>query len=206
MLEIYHAPRTRGYRVIWICEELGVPYQIVPVDMSPAYRGSASWRSMSPTGKVPVLNDDGFVMFESCAMAQYALAKYGEGQLEPNRGTPEYGLYLQWSWFSEATFARPLGEIVNHRRAFGDAAQDEIIAEMAQRARVCANAVDGALEGKNYLLGNEFSAADIMLGYTLKTYQALLDEPLPSATNRYWQTLTARAAFQATEKADRGQP
>ena len=59
-------------------------------------------------------------MFESGAMVQHVLDRHGGGRLEPARGTREHALYLQWSWFAEATFTRPLGEIVNHRREFGD--------------------------------------------------------------------------------------
>ena len=71
---------------------------------------------MNPVGKVPVLKDDDFIMFESGAMVQYILDRHGNGQLQPKPGTPEHGRYLQWCWFAESTFARPIGEIVNHRR------------------------------------------------------------------------------------------
>jgi len=203
MIEVFHAPRTRGYRVIWLCEELSLPYRIVPIDMSPTYRNSEEWRALSPTGKVPVMRDGEFTMYESCAMVQYLLAKHGSGRLEPAAGTAEHGRYLQWCWFSEATFARPLGEIVNHRRAFGDAAQQLIVDEMAGRARSCADAVEGALGDEGYLLGETFTAADIMLGYTLKIYQALMETPLPPKTNRYWERLLGRPAHAATIEAEK---
>jgi|EP01043_Picozoa_sp_COSAG02_P063000 glutathione S-transferase len=78
----------------------------------------------------------------------------------------EHALYLQWCHFAEATFARPLGEMVNHRREF-DPPQDEILAEMARRGQLCVKALDEALaDGREFILGNEFSAADISLGTT----------------------------------------
>ncbi len=70
MLQIYHAPRTRGFRVIWLCEELSLPYSIVRVDMAPAYRSSPEWRRLNPVGKVPVMRDGDLAMFESGAMVQ----------------------------------------------------------------------------------------------------------------------------------------
>ena len=127
MITIYHVPRTRSVRVIWLCEELGVPYEVVPVDFSAEYRASAQWRKLNPVGKVPVMTDDSpsagpITIFESGAMVEYVLDHYGDGRLRPAPCTAEHALYLQWTWFAEATFARPLGEIVNHRREFpGDA-------------------------------------------------------------------------------------
>src|SRR5262245_47441927 len=114
MLEIYHAPGTRSIRVIWLCEEIPVPYRIVPVDFSPAYRASPEWRPLNPVGKVPVMRDGEFTMFESGAMVQYLLERYADGRLRPPPGTRDSAMYLQWSWFAEATFARPLGDIAQH--------------------------------------------------------------------------------------------
>jgi len=203
MIEVFHAPRTRGFRLIWLCEELGIDYKVTPVDMDPVFRASSEWRALSPTGKVPVMRDDDIVIYESCAMVQYALAKYGNGRLEPKPGTSDHALYLQWCWFSESTFARPIGEITNHRRSFGDEAQDSIIEEMAGRADVCAAAVDGALEGRDVLIGNQFTAADIMMGYSVMVYTFVRSELTPNLA-RYWESLQARPSFQATQRAERG--
>ncbi|MCB1741931.1 MAG: glutathione S-transferase family protein [Gammaproteobacteria bacterium] len=202
MIEIHHARRTRGFRVIWLCEELSLPYRVVKVDMSPSFRSSPQWRSLSPTGKVPVMSDGDCTLYESGAMLQLLLARYGKGRLEPIAGSAEHGTYLQWCWFAEATFARPLGEIVNHRRVFGDRAQAEMVEEMAERARLCAAAVDQALTGRTWLLGDDFSAADVMMGYTLRIYRMLLDESLPGQVAGYFERLCARPAYQATEQAD----
>ena len=202
MLQIYHAPRTRGFRAIWLCEELSLPYSIVRIDMSPAYRSSPAWRRMNPVGKVPAMRDGEFVMFESGAMVQYLLDKFAGGRLQPAAGTPEHGLYLQWSWFAESTFARPLGEIVNHRREFAGAEVPAVITEMQGRARSCAQAMDQVLKNKTFLLGDEFSAAHIMMGYTLRIYPRLMSDPLPEHVARYWNTLVQRAAYQAADAAD----
>ena len=202
MLRIHHVPATRGFRIIWLCEELHVPCEIVPVDFSSRYRASAEWRAMNPVGKVPVMTDGDLTMFESGAMVQYVLDRHGGGRLRPARDTPEHAVYLQWSWFAEATFARPLGEIVNHRRVFADRAIPEIVEEMKARARLCADALDRKMRGKDYLVGS-FTAADVMMGYTLRTYERLLpDESLPANANAYWKRLTARDAYRAAIAAE----
>ena len=202
MLRIHHVPATRGFRVIWLCEELDVPYEIVPVDFSRRYRASAEWRAMNPVGKVPVMTAGDLVMFESGAMVQHVLDRHGGGRLEPARGTREHALYLQWSWFAEATFTRPLGEIVNHRREFGDRAIPEVIEEMEGRARLCVDALDRGMQGKEYLVGS-FTAADIMMGYALRSCQRLLpDDALPANAGAYWKRLAARDAYRAAIAAE----
>ena len=202
MLRIHHVPATRGFRAIWLCEELELPCEIVPVDFSRKYRASAEWRAMNPVGKVPVMTDGDLTVFESGAMVQHVLDRHGGGRLEPARGTREYALYMQWSWFAEATFTRPLGEIVNHRRVFGDRAIPEVVEEMEDRARLCVDALDREMSGKDYLVGG-FTAADIMMGYTLRSYRRLLpDDSLPANAGAYWDRLSARDAYKAAIAAE----
>ncbi len=196
MIKIYHVPRTRSIRVIWTCEELGLDYELIPVDFSVEYRSSPEWRALNPVGKVPVMIDGDLVVFESGAMVQYLLDRYGEGRLQPPLGTPEHAIYLQWSWFAEATFARPLGEIVNHRRSLPEEQQSSVaIAEMQDRAQLCVEALDKAVAEHDYILGNEFSAADIMLGYSLMLAQSFLPEPLPTHAAGYFERLVIRPGY-----------
>jgi glutathione S-transferase len=195
-LQIYHVPGTRSVRVIWLCEELSLPYEVVAVDFSPEYRASAEWRQLNPVGKVPVLKDGDLTIFESGAMVQYILDRYGAGRLQPAAGTEQHAEYLQWSWFAESTFARPLGEIVNHRRALAAEDQSDVaIREMMDRSLLCLHAVDDAVSQRDFLLGDEFSAADIMMGYTLLLADSLLSETFPDNAQAYWQRLQERPGF-----------
>lgn len=195
MLTIYHVPGTRSMRVVWLAEELALPHEVVTISFSPEFRGTPEWRRLNPVGKVPAMTDGDFTLFESGAMVQYLLDRYGDGRLQPPRGTPAHGLYLQWSWFAEATFARPIGEIVNHRRVFGGAGQiPAVVDEMKARVTVCSRAVDEALAGREYLVGDAFTAADIMMGYTVMLAgQFSSIEPFANL-DAYWQRLSARPA------------
>src|SRR5215472_11044451 len=103
MLRIYHVPGTRSVRPIWLCYELDLPVEVERIDFSQAFRNSPKWRAISPAGKVPALTDDGVTMFESGAMVDFILERYGEGRLRPEPGTAASALYHQWCWFSEAT-------------------------------------------------------------------------------------------------------
>jgi glutathione S-transferase len=205
MLKIYHAPRTRGFRTIWACEELAIPYEVVPTSMAKKFRASPEWRAMHPAGKLPVMTDGDFRMYESCAMTQYIIDRYGNGRLQPKPGTETHATYLQWCWYAESTFARPIGEVVNHRRSFGDNAIPAVIEEMTGRARLTAEALDGAMRGKDFLVNNEFSGADIMMGYTLMIYELVLEEALPGELPGYWARLASRPGYQATLALDQAQ-
>lgn len=197
MLKIYHVPLTRSFRVLWLCEELGVPYEAIPVDFSPEYRATPEWRALNPVGKVPVMIDGDLVMFESGAMVQHVVNAHGGGRLEPEIGSSAHALYLQWSWFGESTFARPLGEIVNHKREFpGDQTLPAILEEMADRASVSLAAVAQETANKPYLLGEEFTAADIMVGYSIRLVDRLIPERMTPEIAPYWQRLQSRDAYQ----------
>jgi len=199
VLTIYHVPMTRSVRVVWLCKELQLPHEVTPISFSPEYRNSTEWRRRNPVGKVPAMTDGYFTMFESGAMVQYLLDRYGDGRLQPERATQSHALYLQWSWFAEATFARPIGELVNHRRVFGETGQiPAVVAEMKGRVQLCLQAVEDALRGQRYLLGEGFTAADIMMGYSVMLAQRFVSmDPYPNAS-QYWQLLSARPALQET--------
>ena len=203
MITIYHVPRTRSARVIWLCEELGLPYEVVPVDFTSDYRKSAEWRRLNPIGKVPAMTDldqDGnlFSMFESGAMVHYLLERYGGGRLQPEPGTPESAIFLQWSWFAEASLARPLGDMVHHRILKPEAERiPAVVEDGQQRTEICLDAVEAALEDRDYLLGSELTAADIMMGYSLALAQRMgvLDDRYPKLL-AYLGRLEARPGFQ----------
>lgn len=216
LINIHHVADTRGFRVIWLCEELGLKYDVKPVDFSASYRSSAEWRKMNPVGKVPVMTirddnnplDPQFKLFESGAMVQHILDRFGDGRLQPPHGTDKHGTFLQWCWFAEATFSRATGELANHKRAFSEAGLVEpVMEEMRSRARSCMSALDDELasHGEAFLLGEDFTAADIMMGYALQSFDRNVgaEEPFPPAAAAYWQRLQQRPAFEAAAVANK---
>ncbi len=214
MITIYHVPRTRSARIIWLCEELDLPYEVVAVDFSPEYRKSAEWRRLNPIGKVPALTDldaegNPFTMIESGAMVHYILERYGEGRLQPPVGSPESALFLQWSWFAEASLARPLGDMVHHRILKPEPERiPAVVEDGRERAEICLDAIEAALEGRDYLMGSELTAADIMMGYSLALAQRLdvLDDRYPKLL-AYMSRLEARPGFRiAFADAERSGP
>ena len=195
MIKLYHAPMTRSIRIYWLLEELGVPYELSRVSFTP---GKLPFSQATPWGKVPAIEDDGVSMCESGAILEYVLERYGNGRLAPKPGTPERAAFLQWVHFAEATATPPLGDIVRHTIFKPEAERIPAVVEDA-RARVaaCLAVVERALDGKDYLLGAEFSAADVMMGVTLLIARRLkaLDDRYPKL-NAYLARLEARPALQ----------
>jgi glutathione S-transferase len=190
MLKIYHTPGSRSVRPIWLCFELDIPAQIKRVDAS--YRGTSEWRAISPTGKVPAIEDGDITICESGAILDYLLARYGEGRLQPAIGSPQWAEYRQWFWFAEATLIRPVG-LYRLLRARKDTI-DDLVDEAESKFREGLNAVASALNDSDYLLGDRFSAADIMMGYSIAITEQLLGTDYPALVD-YLGRLKERDAF-----------
>jgi glutathione S-transferase len=195
MIKLWFAPRTRAVRVRWLLEELGLPHELVRVDFN---RPSHTFAQSTPLGKLPVIEDDGAVFGESGAIVQYLLERYGNGRLAPAIGSPLRGEFLQWVHFAEATAFPPVGVVVWHTLYEQNADRfPEVIHSARGRALEAFGFVGKRLEGRDYLLGADFSAADVMMGFTLFAARALgvLDDRYANV-NRYLARLEQRAAFQ----------
>ncbi len=198
MIVLYFAPRTRSIRVRWLLEELGLPYVLRRVTFKPPQE--KVFAQDTPLGRLPVIEDGEMTMCESGAIIEYVLERYGNGRLAPPIGSPLRGEFLQWMYFAEASAFPPLGVIVRHALYKGDA--DKVagaISDARERARTALDFVERALDGKDYLLGAEFSAADVMMGFTLMAARALgvLDQAYPRL-GQYLARLEARPAFTAS--------
>jgi len=196
VLTLYFAPRTRAVRVRWLLEELGLPYELRRVTFNVPKR---VFSQDTPLGKLPVIEDEGVVFCESGAIVEYILEKYAQGRLAPPIGSPLRGPFLQWLHFAEGTAFPPLGVLIWHGFYQGEADRyPEVMQHARERADGALAFIERALVGQQYLLGDEFSAADIMMGFTLVVARMLgvLDARYPEL-ERYVARLEARPALQA---------
>ena len=192
MLKLYHAPWTRSIRVLWLLEELGLPYELEKREFTPPRK---PFSQDSPFGKIPVLDDDGVVIFESGAILEYILERYGEGRLAPPVGSPLRGPFLQWMHFAEGTAYPPLGTIIWHTRyARNQAESTAAVDDARMRAQATFDFLEEQLGDGPYILGETFCAADIMLAFTLGAARAM-KVPLGPGLVRYWERLETRPAF-----------
>jgi glutathione S-transferase len=195
MITLYHAPRTRSVRIRWLLEELALPYTLRRIEFTPPQQ---VFSQQTPAGKIPVIEDGDVTIGESGAILEYILERYGEGRLAPAVGSPLRGPFLQWIHFSEGTAYPPLGVIIWHTFYAGDADTiPGVIHGAGTRARAGLDRVEQAVTTTPYLLGEEFSGADIMMGFTVAVARVLgiLDERYP-ALGQYMSRLEARPAFQ----------
>jgi glutathione S-transferase len=152
----------------------------------------------TPSGKFPVLVDGGVVIFESGAILEYILERHAGGRLAPPVGSPLRGPFLQWVHFAESTAFPPIGIIVWHTFYKQNAAEVPSVIEDARvRAVAGFDVVERALEGRAFLLGDEFSGADVMMGFTLEAAKlmGLLGDAHPNVQG-YLTRLESRPAFE----------
>jgi len=167
-MKLYHCAKSRSTRVLWLLEELGLDYdaEMLPFDAR-AFR-LADHMQIESYGALPMLLDDAYAGSESIAVVQYVLDRYGDGKLAPDRDADTYGPFLEWLQFGETKLMDPLTELLQHSVLLPEPERDKKAAERARRVfEHFARAVDTALEGKRYLVGEDFSAADIVVGYVL---------------------------------------
>jgi glutathione S-transferase len=108
MLTVHHLNNSRSQRVLWLLEELGVPYEIVRYQRQPDMRAPAELRAIHPLGKSPVITDNGNTVAESGAIVEYLVDRYGEGRLIPPPKTPERLRYSYWLHYAEGSAMPPL--------------------------------------------------------------------------------------------------
>lgn len=166
MIKIVHARRTRSARVIWLLEELGVPYELETVEFHPDVLKSSEHLARHPLGQLPVVFDGDVKLIESGAILQYFLEKHGNGRLEPAVGSESRAHYLQWFHFGEASLARHAGDLLRHRFGLPESARvPEVVEATRPRLRAALAVVNGELASRPFIVGEAFSAADIMVSY-----------------------------------------
>ena len=165
MLKLHFAPNSRASRILWLLEELELPYELNRMDFHPKDLKSDEHRARHPLGRVPVLEDDDISIFESGAIVEYILERHRDGGLKPPVDSPLYPEYLQWFHYCEGMVMPPVNTIVVQTLLLPPDRRDETVLGQAQRLLTRALApVEDALAGRDYLIG-DFSAADIMLGH-----------------------------------------
>ena len=165
MLKLHFAPNSRAGRIVWLLEELNLPYEINKMDFHPKALKSDEHRSRHPLGRVPVLDDGDVRLFESGAIVEYILDRHKNGGLKPDPQSPDFPDYLQWFHYCEGMVMPPINIIVVNTILLPPDRQDRTALGQSQRLLAKAlGPINAALASKDYLIGS-FSAADIMLGH-----------------------------------------
>jgi glutathione S-transferase len=196
MITLYHAPRSRSSRIIWLLEELQAPYQIKQVTIRRGDgTGAIDPTNPHPHGKVPAISHNGSLIFESAAIAAYLTDAFPKNRLGPVLGDPSRGQYLTllayYTGVAEPAFVSKYMNVAPPRGTAGWVAVDEAMAFIMR-----------LLESGPYLVGNEFSAADILFG---STFALFLGQPLLPTTpllEAYVKRCVERPAYKVAASKD----
>ena len=190
-MKLYWAPQTRSTRAFWMLEELGIPYETEQIDLGTTERGgNGKFLDASPMGKVPALSDGDVHMAESAAICIYLADRYSRGNLAPEFDASDRGRYLYWMLYTPAVIEPAMSEKFNNiepnRRRSGWGDFDTMI-----------ETFDDVLGGRDWVLGDRFSAADVMLGSSA-VFMRMFDM-LPDSRNlrAYADRCLARPAYQS---------
>jgi len=186
----------RGFRVVWLLEEMGLPYQLRPVDLLAGVENDPEYLAINPAGFIPALRDGDVTMVESIAIMEYLISRYGPTPLAPPPDEPTFGLYQQFLHLGEAGLACPMYFVVVSRNLAPEAERQNWGARKAlevfnSRLRL----VKRQLARSPYLAGNEFTAADISVTYALEFAQRAGGVDLGTAEQAYVDRTTAREAY-----------
>lgn len=198
MLTVHHLGVSQSDRIVWLCEELAVPYELMLYDRDPVTRRAPpAYKALHPSGTAPVITDDGLILAESGAIIEYIVAKHGNGRLTLPADHPNFASFLYWYHFVIGSLM-PCMMILMDDGRMAPMMRDRLAGNLAMLDAHFA-------KGHTWLAGDTFTIADIIILFPLTTMRAFLPidlSPFPSL-RAYLHRVTERPAFQAAKaKAD----
>ena len=207
MLTVHHLGRSQSERIVWLCEELLLDYELKRYGRDPATRlAPPEYKALHPIGTAPVVTDGGLVLGESGAIIEYIIAKYGGGRLARQAGHPEFADYLYWFHYANASLQALLHRTLVARR-LEPPPDHRVLLDLQARLGRALDFLNRRLGEADYLAGSELTAADIMIVFSLTTMRTFTSydlKPYPHII-AYLRRIGAREAYQrAMRKGDPG--
>jgi len=203
MILIHHLGISQSDRIVWLCEELGIPYELKRYERDPQTRlAPAEYRALTPFGTAPVIHDGDLVLGESAAIVEYIAQTYGAGRFFIPPGAPAYADFLYWFHFANGSFM-PAALVDSIANRLGNGSS--VMAGLRARLDRAYAQVEDRLVTAPFLAGDAFTAADIMTLFPLTTMRVFSPRNLDlyPQIRAYIQRIAARPAFQrAMQKAD----
>jgi glutathione S-transferase len=189
---LYHHPFSRAANVVWMLEEVETAYELRHVDIMAGAQKAPDIVTLNPMGKLPILVDGDVVVTESAAIGLYLADRYAYGRLAPRVDDPARGIYLRWSLFAPSVIEPgSMAKLAGWSFKEGQAGWGSYDAMLS--------AIESAIAKRNFVLGDTFSMADVVLGGTVRYMLAFkMIEPRPAFT-AYAERLASRPALQRAE-------
>jgi glutathione S-transferase len=203
MLQVHHLNNSRSQRILWLLEELALPYEIVRYQRDPHTNlAPESLKKVHPLGKAPVLVDGASVVIESGAIIEYVVRRHGQGRLAPPESSPDWVRYVQLMHYAEGSAMLPL-MLKLYLGRLGEAAaplQPRVASEIENHV----GWLNGELAHADWFVGDAFSAADIQLSFAIQAARLLYGLEKFANLARFLERVRARPAYQRA--LERGGP
>lgn len=207
MISIYHLDTSRSERIVWLMEELGLPYQLEVFNRAPNVFAPEELKQVHPLGFAPVIRDGETVLAESGAIVEYIVARHGGGRLAVGPEQPEFANYLYWLHYAEGSLMPQIMREWYLDRMLPDADAAPGMKRIRSATRTHLALVEGHLASHPYFAGDAFTAADIMMAFPFTTMRRFRDLGFApdSAIQAYLHRIEARPAYRAAmERAGPG--
>ena len=205
MLTVHHLGKSQSERIVWLCEELKIPYELKRYDRDPVtILAPPEYKALHPIGAAPVITDGDLVLAESGAIIEYIIAKHGHGRLALTSNNPDFANYLYWFHFGNGNLQPNMGRNMILRR-LNLAKDDPTLLAMEGRLDRALDLVETRLGEAEYFAGSQFTAADIFMVFSLTTMRSFLPLDLTPYPNilSYLRRIGKRSAYQkAMKKGD----
>ncbi len=205
MLTVHHLGKSQSERIVWLCEELAISYELKRYTRAPLL-APADYKALHPIGTAPVIADGDLTLAESGAIVQYIISKYGVGRLALTVDHPDFAHFLYWFHFANGTLQALMGRcMILDRLKLAD--DNPVLVAARERLDRAFDFVEARTQNVEYFAGDEFTAADIMMGFSLTTMRYFRPYDLARLPNlrKYLRRIGARPAYRrAMEKGDPG--
>jgi glutathione S-transferase len=203
MLTVHHLGISQSERIVWLCEELGVPYELKRYDRDATTRlAPAEYKALHPMGTAPVITDGAVVLAESGAIMEYIIGKYGHGRLAVGADKPNFADYLYWFHFANGSMMPSQMAGLGNTPAAEESPRARFMRARCDRAWAM---VEERLGKAPYLAGADFTAADIIMLFPLTTMRAFVPRDISKYPNilAYLKRIGERPAYRrAMQKGD----
>jgi glutathione S-transferase len=204
MLTVHHLGVSQSDRIVWLCEELEIPYELKLYARDPVSRlAPAEYKTLHPAGTAPVITDGDLVLGESGAIIEYIIATYGKGRFVLTPDNPDYVEYLRWFHFANGSMMPSwMIEMVVNMLGVADS---PITTSLRSRLATAFDMTEARLSTVDYFAGSTFTAADIIMLFPLTTMRMFAPRDMAPYPNilAYLRRIAARPAYQrAIKKAD----